>query len=817
MKDAENKATLQPEQSQTARRLRLPIDGMTCAACATRIERRLRNTTGVSGAAVNYATEEAVVDVSGETTTVRDLLGVVRDTGYDVRRSTTEIRMQDGWSVREAEDAAKRLLEIAGVLTTSIADGVILVETVSGFTDYEELYRKAGVSPSKAVTGLTESPDALREAHQTRYEKLLRRFVAAALLSTPVVIISMSHGALGFTGDRWVMLLLTLPVVFWCGSVFITGAWRALKHGGADMNTLVAMGVLSALAYSVVATVAPSVFSSAGHSAQVYYEAAAVIVTLILLGRVLEEKAKGRTSEAISRLVGLQPEVAHLLRNGRVEDVDPESIVVGQHVQIRPGERIPLDGEIIEGTAAIDESALTGEPIPSDKAPGSTVLAGTVCRDGSVTVRVTRVGASTVLSQIVRLVQEAQAGKAPIQRLADRVAGVFVPSVIVVATIAAVVWLLAGPAPAVTNAVLRFVTVLIISCPCALGLATPTAIMVATGRAASLGILIRDGAAVETVARVDTMLLDKTGTITSGRPAVAGVVAADGQDPNDVLRLAAAVESRSEHPLARAIVDYAARRDAKHENVVGFASFPGLGVSANVGGRQVAAGRYEFVQARCGTEAGLRELAGRVSRDQTAVYVEADGNTIGAVLLSDQLRPSSVRGVANLRELNIEVIMVTGDRQETADTVGEQVGIRDRRARLLPQEKAAVVDELRRRGRVVGMVGDGINDAPALARANVGISLGGGTDIAIEASDVAIMRDDLGVAADAIRLSRFGLRVIKQNLFFAFVYNVVLIPVAAGVLYPLWGILLSPIFASAAMALSSVSVVTNSLRLRRFS
>jgi Cu+-exporting ATPase len=793
-------------------RVALPIEGMTCAACAVRIERKLSRRQGVVRAAVNYATEEAVVDVSGTGPTLEELVETVRNTGYDVDLDALRI---DCESEQDAEAVSRRLSEAPGVVRSGLDGDHVIVSYVRSITSENELRAVAGVRERATAADLTAGSSAPQD--DGRYRKLLVRFMVAAALSVPVVVISMSHGAISFRGDRFLMLFLTAPVVFWSGGVFFSGALKALRHGASDMNTLVAMGVFAAFGYSLVVTIRPDLITDAGEMPAVYFEAAAVIVTLILLGRVLEERAKSRTTAAIRGLVDLQPVRATRLVDGRPIEVGVSEVRVGDVVLVRPGERIPLDGVIREGDAAIDESSLTGEPVPSEKGVGDDVFAGTVCTNGALAVDVTKVGSDTVLQQIVRLVREAQAGKAPIQRMADRVASIFVPAVILVATITAIVWYVAGPEPAATNAMLRFVTVLIISCPCALGLATPTAIMVATGRAASMGILIRDGAAIETVARIRLLLLDKTGTLTKGNPEVAGIIVLSGYSREELLSYAASVESRSEHPLARAIVARAVEEGIDPAAPVAFQMSAGLGVRGSVEGMNVAVGRESFLKELGIPFDGAHETDHEELSGGSVVLVAVNHQLAGKIILSDPIRETSRAAVEQLERLGIETAMVTGDRAATAESVGQRVGIDHIHSGLLPADKAAIVRESRQSGVVVGVVGDGINDAPALSEADVGVSMGQGTEIAVEASDITIMRDDLRVVADAIRLARAGLRNIKQNLFFAFVYNVILIPVAAGVLYPVWGILLSPVFASAAMALSSVSVVTNSLRLRRFS
>ena len=812
MTPSDTTAELDPVIGTASTRVALPIEGMTCTACASRIERKLARREGVLRASVNYATEEAVVDLSDEGPTLEELISTVRDTGYDVSLKTMQVSVG---KVAEPQSAVTGVQSEEGVVWARIEDDNLLISYLPGLADERAIRRRLLGKDDGSAQSVGVSRAGLESDH--RYRNLLRRFVAAALLSIPVVVISMSHGALSFEGDRVLLLVLTAPVVFWSGSVFLSGAVNALRHGAADMNTLVAMGVLSAFGYSVVITLWPEVVSGTGEMPAVYFEAAAVIVTLILLGRVLEERAKNRTTSAIRGLLDLQPARATILVGGDTREVAIEAIAVGNRLLVRPGERVPLDGIIREGESALDESSLTGEPIPTEKGPGDDVFAGTVSTSGSLVVEVTRVSADTVLQQIVRLVREAQAGKAPIQRLADRVAAVFVPAVIVVAALTGAVWYLVGPQPAATNAMLRFVTVLIISCPCALGLATPTAIMVATGRAASMGILIRDGAAIEAIASIRVLFLDKTGTITEGRPAVSTVESTQGWTASQVLAYASSVEARSEHPLARAIVEECDRRGIKAPGVSSFQTSAGLGVQGTVDGAVVTVGRESYLSNFGVGVDGAAEWESDAKADGSVVLVAIDGHLAGRIVLSDPVRRTSAEAIDHIRRLGITPAMVTGDRRATANSVGRHVGITEIYAELLPADKVAVVAKAKESGLMTAVVGDGINDAPALAQADVGISMGHGTDIAVEASDMTIMRDDLRIVVDAIRLARAGLRNIKQNLFFAFIYNIILIPVAAGVLYPLWGVLLSPVFASAAMALSSVSVVTNSLRLKRFS
>jgi Cu+-exporting ATPase len=793
----------------------LPIEGMTCAACATRIERRLSRTDGVRRAAVSYATEEALVGVEAEKQDFGRLVQAVEQAGYRVRTVSAEARVRpDG--ERPASDVVRDTERVPGVLRVETAldgEGIVVRATyVRGATDLDVLARALGAEPDRPVGTASGEADALEAEHLKRYRDLRKRFFVAVVLSLPVVVVSMAHGALDFPGSRWLLWALSTPVVAWSGAEFFVLAWRAARHRTTDMNTLVAVGVGTAYVASAAAVLAPSFFEATGGHADVYFEAAAVIVTLILLGRLLEERAKGRTGSAIRALMKLQPDEARVRRGG-VETVVPvRDVRIGDEVVIRPGERVPIDGEILTGGSAVDESMVTGEPIPAEKGPGDPVVAGTMNTTGALVCLVTRVGRDTLLRQIVEMVRHAQADKPPIQRLADRIAAVFVPAVIGIALVTAATWWVLGPEPHLNHAILRFVTVMIIACPCALGLATPTAIVVATGLAARLGILVREGSSIEQAGRIDRIALDKTGTLTEGRPAVAAVLPAREISRERLLGVAASAEHFSEHPIARAILEEAQASGLFPSEPKRFESETGLGVRAQVDGRAVVLGRRRFLE-ESGVVLPPEEEAPAA---ETEIWVAEDGAVVGRILVADRVRDTSARAVALLRGLGVEPVMLTGDSPRAAAAVARTIGISDVRAGILPHEKADVVRALRDGGHRVGMVGDGINDAPALAQADVGIAMGSGTDIAVQASDMTLMRPDPVAVVDAVRLSRRTLRVIRQNLFFAFVYNVILIPVAAGVLYPAFGLLLNPMIASAAMAASSVSVVSNSLRLRRF-
>ena len=650
---------------------------------------------------------------------------------------------------------------------------------------------------------------------QGREARGLRRRLTFSFVLT-ILIMAGTHAAHAAPDAMgWALLTLATPVQFWAGSQFYRGAWAALRHRAGDMNTLIAVGTSAAYGYSLAVTVAPGALARAGVGAHLYYDTSAMIITLILLGRWFETQAKGRASDAIRRLANLQPATARVVRDGQEVEVPAEQVMAGDVVSVRPGERLPADGVVVEGSSALDESMVTGESMPVEKGPGDLVIGATVNRTGAFRFRATAVGSDTVLARIMRLVEQAQESKPPIQRLADRVAGVFVPVVILIAALTAGLWLAYGPTP--THAVAAAVSVLIIACPCALGLATPTSVLVGTGRAAELGILIRSGEALEAAGQADVVLLDKTGTLTAGRPEVTAVAPAEGVGEEELLAIAASVEGPSEHPVGQAVVRAAAARGIVAQPVEGFTAIPGLGVQGQVGGRQVVAGGLRLLEQGA---VELGELAARAAelaaQGQTVVAVAVAGGAVGLLGLADTPRPEAAATVARLSQMGLQVVMLTGDNIRTARAVASAVGITGVHGEVLPAEKAEAVQALRAEGRRVAMVGDGINDAPALVTADVGIAMGRGTDVAMEAADITLVREDLLLVAEAVRLSRATLRNIRQNLFWAFGYNVVAIPVAAGALYPITHSLLSPAIAAGAMAFSSVSVVANALRLRRY-
>jgi Cu+-exporting ATPase len=733
----------------------LPVRGMHCAACVGKVERALQSVPGVAEASVNLATERATVAFDPGQTDVAALGQAVAAAGYEL----------------------------------------------------------AAPPPAGAPT-----TDAERQEREDEQRRARRRFIVGAILSAPVFVGGMADlfpWAPALLRDPWVQLLLATPVQFWVGAEFHRGFLRDLRHRSASMSTLVSIGTNAAYFYSLAVTVAPATFAT--HAAMTYYETGAVVITLVVLGRWLEARARGRTSEAIRRLVSLAPSTARVVRDGRDVDVPTAEVLVGDLVRIRPGERIPVDGVVVEGASTVDESMLTGESLPLEKAPESTVVAGTINGTGSFVFRATRVGGETTLARIIRLVEEAQGSRAPIQRLADRVAAVFVPIVLGIAALTFMAWLLLGPEPRLLMALTTMVAVLVIACPCAMGLATPTAIMVGTGKGAEHGVLIKSASALELLHRVDTIVFDKTGTLTVGRPEVTDIVPAEGVAEDEALALAAAAEQGSEHPLGDAVARRAKERGLGLPPVSEFRAVPGQGIDALAPDGRILLGNRRLMEARGIDVAALVARAEALQQaGKTVIYLALAGRLLALIAAADVLKPEAAAVVARLRQLGIRVVMLTGDNARTAAAIAAQAGIEQVLADVLPEAKAAAVKTLRAQGHLVAMVGDGINDAPALAQADVGIAMGSGTDVAIEAADVTLMRGDLTGVMAAVELSRRTIRIIRENLAWAFGYNVVLIPLAAGLLYPLWGVLLSPILAGAAMAFSSVSVVTNSLRLKRW-
>ena len=771
----------------TRDRIAFPVTGMTCAACQGRVQRTLEQTPGVLDAAVNLMTGTATVTYDPTAITPDSLVGTVRDTGYGAE-------LPIGSRTAAEEQVAHDLAQ----------EG-----------EYHELRRKAVFTLAAALVSMILSMP-LMTAHRhgavaDPFMQLVMRHVSPPLEAAAPWLYALPRNVL-----VGALFALTLSVLLWSGRHFYTRAWAAFRHHSADMNTLIAVGTGAATVYSLVATVAPGWMLSHGIAPDVYYEAVIFIIGLILAGNALEARAKRQTSSAIRGLIALQPDTARVLRDGAELELPVSEVARGDIVVVRPGERVPVDGEIVFGASAVDESMLTGESMPVAKHAGDRAIGGTVNRTGAFRVRATALGAESTLARIVTLMREAQGSRAPIQHLADRISAVFVPVVISIAIATFVLWyLLAAEAP-VGRGLAAAVAVLIIACPCAMGLAVPTAVMVATGRGAALGVLIKGGEALQRAGSLDTIVLDKTGTVTEGRPTVTDIVPALGVDPDRLLADAASLERASEHPLAEAILRAARERDLPLEDPTGFEAVVGRGVRAMAGERALFAGNAAFMREWGLEPASLADDEARLSsQGKTPVYVAANGALLGLIAVADPVRPSSRDAIARLRELGLDVVLLTGDNRRTAEAVARAVGIGHVTAEVLPDGKVEEVRRLQQEGRVVAMVGDGVNDAPALAQADLGISVGGGSDIAVDAGDVTLVRPDLQGAARAIELSRRTMRTMRQNLFWAFAYNVIGIPVAAGILYPSLRILLSPILASAAMALSSVSVVTNSLRLRR--
>jgi Cu+-exporting ATPase len=668
------------------------------------------------------------------------------------------------------------------------------------------------------ICGMALEPrtvSAVEEVSPERRE-MQRRLVVSVALSLPLVVIAMAHRH----STAWIELLLASPVVLWGGWPFFVRGWQSVRHASLNMFTLIALGVGVAYLFSLVAVLAPGIFPvgfrEGGGGVPVYFESAAVIVTLVLLGQVLELRARGRTGAALRALLGLAPKLARRIEDGHEADVPLEQVKAGDRLRVRPGEKVPVDGVVLEGRSAVDESMISGESIPVEKQPGARLVGGTVNGTGGLVMRAERVGAETLLAQIVRMVAEAQRSRAPIQGLADRVSGIFVPVVVAVALATFAVWALGGPPPRLAHAVVNAVAVLIIACPCALGLATPMSIMVAMGKGAGMGLLFKNAAAIETLCRIDTLVVDKTGTLTEGKPRLMAVVPAPGWTEEPLLRMAATLERASEHPLAAAIVAGAAERGVAPGQGEAFEALAGRGVSGRVDGRAVLLGNRPLLDER-GVEASA--LAARAealrAEGQTVMFVAADGRLAGLLGVADPVKATAGEALRSLRAEGIRIVMLTGDNRTTAGAVARALGIEEVLAEVLPTGKAAAVEKLQAEGRVVAVAGDGINDAPALARAEVGIAMGTGTDVAMASADLTLVKGDLRGIARARRLSRATMSNIRQNLFFAFVYNSIGVPIAAGALYPLWGLLLSPVLAAAAMSFSSVSVIANALRLRR--
>jgi Cu+-exporting ATPase len=811
----------------------LNIRGMTCATCVRRVEQGLKALDGVHNASVNFATEQASVAYNPSVLDVDTMVAKIRNLGYDVvgfshrgadafQKTTVSVGgMTCAACVRRVETALKSIggtKDVSVNLATARAT-IVHKPDWAGIESVKSVIAAAGYK-FLGVAGETIE-DHVEAARLREIKELKRKFSLGVALSILIFMGSMQHWfpflrAIPRQGMLVALFILTTPVVFWVGSRFYGGALKAAKQKTTDMNTLVAVGALSAYLYSTLVTLWPGLFVGAGMTPHVYFDGAAMIITLILLGRLLEAKTKGKTSLAIKHLIGLKPKTARVIRDGKEIDIPIENVVKDDLVLVRPGEKIPTDGVVVSGTSSVDESMLTGESIPVAKEKGNEVFAATLNKSGSFTFRATKVGADTALAQIIRLVEEAQGSKAPIQRIADKVASIFVPVVFCIGVLTFIIWYFVVPEPIFSRALLNFVSVLIIACPCAMGLATPTAVMVGTGLGAENGILIKGGESLEKAHKLTTIVFDKTGTLTRGEPEVTDIVPQAGSNEKEVLSMAASIEALSEHPLAEAIQKRYAQNDERGYPVDNFEALSGLGAKGIVNGREIVVGNQRLMQKQGIALSGFDEKAKRLaSKGKTSIFVANEGRVIGVIALSDQPKESAREMVVTLKGMGLKVAMVTGDNDKTARTVGDAVRIDQVLADVLPGNKADIIRGLQGEGEIVAMVGDGINDAPALTTADIGIAIGAGTDVALEASDITLMSNDLRAVPMAIRLSFQTMRVIKQNLFWAFFYNSLGIPIAAGILYPFFGILLNPVFAAAAMAMSSVSVVSNSLRLRR--
>ncbi len=795
------------------------------------LEKSLSGASGIRNVRTNAGSGIARIEYDPDAVTLEELQGAVKSAGYQVGGAKTTIGIANLTCTSCVNFIENDLRSLPGVLNATINIGTQQAEVEylpekTHLEQFTETIESWGYKTRPATAAQPE--DQQRAEHAREYQRLMRHFWLAAILSIPILMfayyqffpflrdLSMQTLRLGWGASA----LLALPVLFYSGSDFFTGAWGALKHRSANMNTLVALGTSAAWLYSTVAVLFPGIFPS-GTSSEPFYDVVAVVIALVVLGQALELRAKGQTSEAIKKLMGLQAKTARVIRNGQEMDIPVEEVLVGDTVQVRPGEKIPVDGEVLEGQSTIDESMITGESLPVSKKTGDEVIGATINKTGAFQFRATKVGKDTALAQIVKMVQEAQNSKAPIARMADTISSYFVPVVMILSVLTFIAWFDFGPQPHLVFALITAVTVLIIACPCALGLATPMSLMVGIGKGAENGILIRSGEALQTAQGIQTVALDKTGTITKGKPELTDVVTCNSRsqkvEADELLRLAASVEKVSEHPLAQAIIEGTLARGIRLIEVQDFEAIPGHGVSANVEGHRVLIGNLKLMNREGIVFGELEDKSKELADDgKTPMYVAIDGQTAGILAVADTVKEDSAEAIATLHRLGIEVVMITGDNRRTAEAIARKVGVDRVLAEVLPEDKAHQIQLLQAEGKKIAMVGDGINDAPALVQADVGMAIGTGTDVAIEASDITLIKGSLKGVVTAIEVSRATMRNIKQNLVGAFVYNTLGLPVAMGVLYPFFGILLSPLLAGAAMAFSSVTVVSNANRLRTF-
>ena len=810
------------ERSESTR-IDLPVLGMSCASCAANIQRGLSQIKGVDKANVNFATSKATIYFDPDLVKSEDFISLIQKSGYDVETSEINIPVQGMKCASCVNNIEKNLKQTKGVLKASanLATERVKVEFLPTETNPAEIKKVIESSGYKVleISRDNKGYPLEKDVRVREFEKLRNKFIAGLILGI-LVFFGSSRNFFPwipeFMGNFFILWALATPVQFIIGWQFYKGAWGAFKHKNADMNTLIAVGTSAAYLYSVAAAIFPSFFLKGGIEPHVYFDTSTLIIVLIIFGRLLEARAKGQASDAIKKLIGLQPKTARVKREGKEMEIPVDEVLSGDAVTVRPGERIPVDGVVVTGKSAVDESMITGESLPVKKNPGDEVIGATINKTGSFEFKATKVGKDMVLSQIVKLVEQAQGSKAPIQRLADVIAGYFVPIVISIAIATFVIWFNFGPDPALTFALLNFVSVMIIACPCALGLATPTAVLVGTGKGAENGILIKGGESLETAHKLDTIVFDKTGTLTRGEPEVTDLIPWNGSSEDELLKYAACAEKSSEHPLADAVVAAAQNKGISLIKPSHFNAIEGQGIEAEVDEKKVLMGNSNLMYERKIEIGDLKDKAEMLSAEgKTPVYVAIDNQACGLLGIADTLKESSIQAVRKLQNMGLKVVMLTGDNQKTAESIARKAGINDVVSEVLPQDKVKKIKKLQSDGSKVAMVGDGINDAPALAQADIGIAIGSGTDIAMEASDITLIKEDLNRVSDAIELSHRTIRVIKQNLFWAFFYNTAGIPIAAGVLYPFFGLLLNPIFASVAMAFSSVSVVSNSLRLKR--